>query len=137
LTEAKLNVWSQAQELLDRAVTEKRGMTEEEKTSYDRMTADLDRYDETIDRIRSSEGAQRDLEKVNEEFRRAVTSDERDGLERRDRNAENDLRSLFRGPSGLSLQDEIRSVNSIDFDMLPTMRLRARAEARRSPSCGS
>ena len=122
LTEARLNTWSQAQELLDRAVQEKRGMTEEENTQYERMTADLDRYDNTIEKVRESEVTQRELENVNEEFRRAATPDERSDWERRDEKVAQDIRSLLRSPGSLSLYDQVRAVNSMDFDMIPTMR---------------
>jgi HK97 family phage major capsid protein len=40
--EARLRIWESAKEILDRADTEKRDLSAEEKQSYERMTADLE-----------------------------------------------------------------------------------------------
>ena len=117
LNEARLETWNKAQELLDRAVDEKRGMSAEEKSSYDKMTDDLNRFDETIERISSAEATKRDLEKVNEAFRSAVTPDERDDWDRRNRVEEAEIRSLLRPPGATSMQESLRAVNSMDFDL--------------------
>lgn len=68
LLEKRANIWEQAKGLLDKAAEEKRDLSAEEQTQYDRMTADLaelrsraDKLKEDEENARASEEALRSL----------------------------------------------------------------------------
>jgi HK97 family phage major capsid protein len=51
--ELRNRAWEEAKSLLDHAATEARDLSGEEQAQYDRIIADIDRYDETIQRFRA------------------------------------------------------------------------------------
>lgn len=50
--ELRNRAWEEAKSLLDHAATEARDLSGEEQAQYDRIVADIDRYDESINRFR-------------------------------------------------------------------------------------
>jgi HK97 family phage major capsid protein len=50
--ELRNRAWEEAKSLLDHAATESRDLSGEEQTQYDRIVSDIDRYDETLERVR-------------------------------------------------------------------------------------
>src|SRR5262249_11354548 len=70
LSEQRLQIWHQCQELLDRPVAEKRSMTAEENQQYERMSADLDRYDRDMHDLRTSTGVETEISTLNDEAAR-------------------------------------------------------------------
>ena len=50
--ELRNRAWEEAKSLLDHAASEARDLTGEEQAQYDRIVADIDRYDESINRFR-------------------------------------------------------------------------------------
>jgi HK97 family phage major capsid protein len=72
LNDARMHVWNQAKEVLDRAVVERRGLSAEEHATYDRLNADLDRYDRERDNLLGSDAYRSELGELNEAFSRAV-----------------------------------------------------------------
>jgi HK97 family phage major capsid protein len=58
--ELRNRAWEEAKTLLDHAATESRDLSGEEQAQYDRIMTDIDRYDETLERVRKdSEREQR------------------------------------------------------------------------------
>jgi HK97 family phage major capsid protein len=51
--ELRNRAWEEAKSLLDHAATESRDLSGEEQAQYDRIMADIDRYDESIQRYRN------------------------------------------------------------------------------------
>jgi HK97 family phage major capsid protein len=51
--ELRNSAWAEAKSLLDHAATESRNLSGEEQAQYDRIVADIDRYDESIQRFRA------------------------------------------------------------------------------------
>jgi HK97 family phage major capsid protein len=51
--ELRNRAWEEAKSLLDHAATETRDLSGEEQAQYDRIMADIDRYDESIQRYRN------------------------------------------------------------------------------------
>jgi HK97 family phage major capsid protein len=51
--ELRNRAWEEAKSLLDHAATEARDLSGEEQAQYDRIVADIDRYDESIQRFRA------------------------------------------------------------------------------------
>jgi len=51
--ELRNRAWEEAKSLLDHAATEARDLSGEEQAQYDRIVADIDRYDESIKRFRA------------------------------------------------------------------------------------
>lgn len=60
--ELRNRAWEEAKSLLDHAATEARDLSGEEQAQYDRIVADIDRYDESINRFR--EDAEREARAV-------------------------------------------------------------------------
>jgi HK97 family phage major capsid protein len=50
--ELRNRAWQEAKSLLDHAATESRDLSGEEQAQYDRIVSDIDRYDETLERVR-------------------------------------------------------------------------------------
>jgi HK97 family phage major capsid protein len=50
--ELRNRAWEEAKSLLDHAATENRDLSGEEQAQYDRIVGDIDRYDETLERVR-------------------------------------------------------------------------------------
>lgn len=50
--ELRNRAWEEAKSLLDHAATESRDLSGEEQAQYDRIVSDIDRYDETLERVR-------------------------------------------------------------------------------------
>jgi HK97 family phage major capsid protein len=50
--ELRNRAWEEAKTLLDHATTESRDLSGEEQAQYDRIMTDIDRYDETLERVR-------------------------------------------------------------------------------------
>lgn len=105
------NTWERGKEILDRAASEKRDLTHEEHSNWEKLNDDISRMDKTRDALVASDRAQTELETVNDELRRISTPDERADLDRREKQQAEDLRSFFRS--------EIRTkgVNSLDIDL--------------------
>jgi HK97 family phage major capsid protein len=64
LAEKRQNTWKQAQELLERAATEKRELTAEENEQYERMTTELTESRSVIDKIVADEKAMTESEEA-------------------------------------------------------------------------
>lgn len=96
LNAQRQNAWEQGKAVLDRAMSEKRAMTADEQQTYDRTSDEVTRLANTRDALISSDGAQRELETVNEELRRVATPGERADADRRDAQLEQEIRSFFR-----------------------------------------
>jgi len=50
--ELRNRAWEEAKSLLDHAATESRDLSGDEQAQYDRIVSDIDRYDETLERVR-------------------------------------------------------------------------------------
>lgn len=60
--EERQKAWHSAKEILDRAATEKRDLSSEERESYDRTMADLDSRAEVIKTMKADEERAREIE---------------------------------------------------------------------------
>src|SRR4051812_45579190 len=64
LREQRANIWDQMKEVMERAEREGRDLTAEERESYDRGEADLDRVGTDLDRQERHEARERELSRV-------------------------------------------------------------------------
>lgn len=103
LREQRQNTWEQAKGLLDTAADEKRELTADEETSYERMNKDLDEIDL---RVRDLEATEARAKEADEAFTRLLAQPP-NGPRGEEKPPGADLRSFFRGESGRSF--EIRS----------------------------
>lgn len=108
INEQRLKVWERGKAILDDALSEGRTLNAEESENYDKVTQDIARYDNTRDALLSSDKAQREIENVNEEFRRVSTPLEVTDHKSKD---QQELESFFRR--------EIRSpgLGELEIDM--------------------
>jgi len=58
--ELRNRAWEEAKSLLDHAASEARDLSGEEQAQYDRIVADIDRYDESINRFLGLDGGNLD-----------------------------------------------------------------------------
>lgn len=105
LNDQKLRAVEQGRSILNRALAEGRTLTQEETDQYDKIDADITRFDNTRDRLVRSDKAQHERELIDEEFMRVSTPIERTDVARRS-NA--DVESFFRrsvGEGGLDAME--------------------------------
>jgi len=89
--ELRNRAWEEAKSLLDHAATEARDLSGEEQAQYDRIVADIDRYDESILRFRND--AEREARAAEERIEVPTVS-----MSKIETNTDNDvLRSLLTG----------------------------------------
>jgi HK97 family phage major capsid protein len=95
LNEKRLRAWEAAKALLDEVnVRQGRDLTAAETAQFDRMMDDITRLDRERDDLTSSDEAQRTVETLNEEARRAARPD--DDFEQGDQRGRDVLRDFFR-----------------------------------------
>ncbi len=73
LNAKRLRAWEHGKEILDRAVAANRGMTADERKSYDATSDEVSRIDRERDSLLSSDAARAESSLINEEFRRVLT----------------------------------------------------------------
>lgn len=112
----RMNVWNQAQEITARA-EKAGGVTAEDKAHFDTAMKRIDEIDSLREMILSSDKAKQEVETVNEELRRATTSDERKTMDRRDQQAGDDIRSLFRTGRDGSDFSNLRQLDALNIDL--------------------
>lgn len=96
LNEKRMNVISQAREILTRASSEKRELTHDESETHEKMMDEVTRIDKTREATLASDRAQQEFEQVNEELRRVAAPEERSDVAKRDAELERDVRDFFR-----------------------------------------
>lgn len=109
------NAWEQGKEILDRAGTD--GLRAEDKAAFDRAMADYDGYNAAREAILTSDRAREEVETVNEELRKALTTDENRDLDRRNETAEAEIRSFLRSSKNEDMESSLRGVNAINVDL--------------------
>src|SRR5690349_14365452 len=95
INEERMKVWERAKEITDNAERDG-GMTAADQENFRSAMGRIDEIDALREAILSSDKAKEDFQAVNETPRRATSPDERCDLERRDVQAEQEIRSLFR-----------------------------------------
>ena len=97
LNAQRLSAFEAGKEILDRAVADKRGMTEEETVSYGRTQDEMKRCETQRDQLIVSEEHRAEMEGLNEEFRRAFAPSQIDEARQKEAAAINEF---FRAPHG-------------------------------------
>ncbi len=132
LGEKRIRLWNRAKEIYDRAAEEHRDLTTEEAYNAQRLEEDIQGIEKLSERMISSSAAREEHERTTEAFASISTREERADLARRDEDQANEIRSLFRPPSndkGGSLQERMRAVNSMEFDLQTPARYHAAVRA--------
>lgn len=111
LSERRMNVWEQAKGILDAADAESRDLTAEERTNFDKASADLDEIRANIEAIAEAEKRNRDAEDA---FARLGAS----GEQRTERNLTDEFRSLAKRETNkidISQRDLSAAIQSRDL----------------------
>lgn len=107
LREQRANTWEQAKGLLDAAANEKRELSAEEQSQYDKLNSDIDTIAEQVRSLEEQEKRARDLDAA---FER-IGGNKEERNTKRDINAE--LRSFLLGESGraydVPMEEEVRA----------------------------
>ena len=117
LNEKRMNVIEQARAILKRAESEKRELTLEESANHDKAMDDVTRIDKTREAVLATDRAQREFETINDELRRVSTPDELADRDRRDKRAEEDIRSFFRR------EHHTKGVGALEIDLTVPARI--------------
>lgn len=96
LNEKRMNTISQSREILLRASSEKRELTQEESANHDKAMDEITRIDKTRDAIIASDRAQREYEQIHEDINRVATPEERADAAQKDKKLEIEVRDFFR-----------------------------------------
>ena len=116
LHERRLNAWEQAKEIAERAATENRDLTAEERSSWDKANEDINLIDVRLKDL--IEGEKRAKE-ADEAFRELLAKPEDRGAPKPEGGNTPDLRSFFAGKSGKSFEVRAgRPIGTAEFRTL-------------------
>jgi HK97 family phage major capsid protein len=113
LNDKRMKAWEANKALLDRIASDKRGMTAEEKTQYDRADQEITELDNARNAFLNDETRQREIEGLDAEYRRIAGDQAVDAANQRQRV---DMVDFFRRPS------EGRSNAFAELDLRPAAR---------------
>lgn len=120
LNEERMSLWEKGKEVLTRADGENRGLSAEERESYDRIQDQIVLKDKMREAILSTDKAEKEYENLQEELRRVTTVTEKQSLVEADRQDKSALERFFRrdartpGPNAIEidLTHAARAVNA-------------------------
>ncbi len=123
LNEKRMNLISQAREILLRASSEKRELTHEESANHEKAMDDITRIDKTREALITSDRAEEEFHRVNDELNRVSTPEVRADRVQRDKQLEADVASIFRQDA------HSPGVNAVELDLSIPARVYSRARS--------